>query len=90
MPLQHRLDLAHSGRAAAGVSSGLMNPFAYAIPVGLGVVFLTLCFGIYTLFRGGDFSRSWSNKAMRFRVIAQFVVILILVGAMLWSRSQHG
>lgn len=67
-----------------------MNPFAYAIPVGLGVVFLALCFGIYTLFRGGDFSRSWSNKAMRFRVIAQFVVILILVGAMLWSRSQHG
>lgn len=67
-----------------------MNPFAYAIPIGLGVVFLALAFGIYTLFRGGDFSRSWSNKAMRFRVIAQFVVILILVGAMLWSRSQNG
>ena len=67
-----------------------MNPFGYLIPIGLGVVFLTLCFGIYTLFRGGDFSRSWSNKAMRIRVVAQFVVILILVGAMLWSRSQHG
>lgn len=67
-----------------------MNLFNYLIPIGLGVVFLTLCFGIYTLFRGGDFSRSWSNKAMRFRVVAQFVVILILVGAMLWSRSQHG
>ena len=67
-----------------------MNLFNYLIPIGLGIVFLTLCFGIYTLFRGGDFSRSWSNKAMRFRVVAQFVVILILVGAMLWSRSQHG
>ena len=67
-----------------------MNVFAYLIPIGLGVVFLTLCFGIYTLFRGGDFSRSWSNKAMRFRVIAQFVVILILVAAMLWSRSHNG
>jgi hypothetical protein len=67
-----------------------MNIFAYLIPIGLGVVFLTLCFGIYTLFRGGDFSRSWSNKAMRVRVVAQFVVILLLVGAMLWSRSQHG
>ncbi len=67
-----------------------MNVFAYLIPIGLGVVFLTLCFGIYTLFRGGDFGRSWSNKAMRVRVIAQFVVILILVGAMLWSRSHHG
>jgi hypothetical protein len=27
---------------------------------------------------------------MRFRVNAQFVVILILVAAMLYSRSQHG
>jgi hypothetical protein len=67
-----------------------MDVFAYLIPIGLGAVFLALCFGIYTLFRGGDFSRSWSNKAMRFRVIAQFVVILILVAAMLYSRSQHG
>jgi hypothetical protein len=67
-----------------------MDVFAYLIPIGLGVVFLALCFGIYTLFRGGDFSRSWSNKAMRVRVIAQFVVILILVAAMLYSRSQHG
>ncbi len=67
-----------------------MNAFDYLIPIGLGVVFLTLCFGIYTLFRGGDFARSWSNKAMRFRVIAQFVVILIMVAAMLWSRSHNG
>ncbi|MGD9966624.1 MAG: twin transmembrane helix small protein [Hyphomonadaceae bacterium] len=65
-----------------------MDIFGYLIPVGLGVVFLTLCFGIYTLFRGGDFARSWSNKAMRFRVVAQFVVILILVAAMLWKQNN--
>ena len=67
-----------------------MNPFTYVIPIGFAVVFLILCFGIYTLFRGGDFSRSWSNKAMRARVVAQFVVILLLVGAMLWAKSHHG
>ena len=66
-----------------------MNPFNYLIPIALGAVFLALCFGIYTLFRGGDFGRSWSNKAMRMRVLLQFVAILVLVGAMLWSRS-HG
>jgi hypothetical protein len=66
-----------------------MDVFDFLIPAGLIVVFLTLCFGIYTLFRGGDFARSWSNKAMRFRVVAQFVVILILIAAMYWSRS-HG
>ncbi|MGD9979653.1 MAG: twin transmembrane helix small protein [Hyphomonadaceae bacterium] len=66
----------------------MMDVFDYLIPIGLGVVFLTLCFGIYTLFRGGDFARSWSNKAMRFRVVAQFVVILILVAAMLWKQNN--
>ena len=66
-----------------------MDVFDFLIPAGLIVVFLTLCFGIYTLFRGGDFARSWSNKAMRFRVVAQFVVVLILIAAMYWSRS-HG
>ncbi|MBL8548716.1 MAG: twin transmembrane helix small protein [Hyphomonadaceae bacterium] len=66
-----------------------MNPFNYLIPIALGVVFLTLCFGIYTLFRGGDFGRSWSNKAMRFRVVAQFIAILVLVAAM-WIKAQSG
>ena len=64
-----------------------MDIFNYLIPVALGVVFLILCFGIYTLFRGGDFGRSWSNKAMRLRVVAQFCAILILVAAM-WAK-QH-
>ncbi len=66
-----------------------MNPFDYLIPIALGAVFLTLIFGIYTLFRGGDFGRSWSNKAMRMRVLLQFVAVLVLVGAMLWKQS-HG
>lgn len=66
-----------------------MNVFDYLIPAALIAVFLALVFGIYTLFRGGDFGRSWSNKAMRFRVIAQFVAIMILVAAMWWKQS-HG
>ena len=67
-----------------------MNPFTYSIPVALGVVFLILCVGIYTLFRGGDFGRSWSNKAMRARVVAQFVAILILCAAAWWQSAHHG
>jgi hypothetical protein len=66
-----------------------MDLFAALIPIALVVVFITLCFGIYTLFKGGDFGRSWSNKAMRFRILAQFVAILILVAAMWWKQS-HG
>lgn len=66
-----------------------MDLFSYLIPAALIAVFLVLCFGIYTLFRGGDFGRSWSNKAMRMRVVAQFVAILILVAAMWWKQT-HG
>lgn len=66
-----------------------MDIFSFLIPVALIAVFLVLCFGIYTLFRGGDFGRSWSNKAMRMRVVAQFVVVLILVAA-LWVKQHYG
>jgi hypothetical protein len=72
-----------------GLLINAMNGFDLLIPIALGVVFLILCFGIYAMFRGGDFGRSWSNKAMRMRVVAQFVAILILVAA-LWYKQQYG
>ena len=89
MPHRYRVDLAHGGRAGGSVSSTVMNAFDFLIPVALLVVFGVLCFGIYAMFRGGDFGRSWSNKAMRLRVVAQFVAVLILVAA-LWFKQQYG
>lgn len=65
-----------------------MDLFTYLIPLALFAVFAALCFGIYALFRGGDFGRSWSNKAMRMRVVLQFVAILVLVAAMWWSQGR--
>lgn len=62
-----------------------MIVFSYLIPIAVGVVFLVLGFGIYSLFRGGDFGRSWSNKMMRLRVAAQFVAILVLCAAMYYK-----
>jgi hypothetical protein len=53
------------------------------------VVFLILCFGIFAMFKGGDFGRNWSNKAMRMRVVAQFIAILVLVGAMLVKQNMN-
>ena len=47
--------------------------------IGLVVVLSILVAGLYTLFKGGDVSRSWSNRLMRMRVLAQFIVILIIV-----------
>ena len=58
--------------------------FNFAIPLALLAVVTTLFFGLYALFRGGDFGRSYSNKLMRLRVLLQFVAILILVAAVWW------
>jgi hypothetical protein len=65
-----------------------MDIFSYLIPAALLTVTVVLALGIYSLFRGGDFGRSYSNKLMRLRVVTQAVAIAILVGA-LWWRSHH-
>jgi hypothetical protein len=65
-----------------------MDLFSYLIPAALVAVTLVLALGIFSLFRGGDFGRSYSNKLMRLRVVTQAVAIAILVGALLW-RSHH-
>ena len=54
------------------------------IYIALAAVAITLAFGIYSLYRGGDFSRSYSNKLMRLRVLMQFVAIVILVSVFWW------
>ena len=64
--------------------------FNILIPIALAAVFITLCFGLYALFRGGDYGRSNSNKLMRLRVILQFVAVLILVAAFAWRAKTGG
>ncbi len=63
--------------------------FDFAIPVALLAVLITLGFGIYALYRGGDFGRSYSNKLMRLRIVLQAVAIALLVAAFLW-KSHRG
>ncbi len=67
----------------------MSGSFNILIVIALAAVFIVLCFGIYAMFRGGDFGRSWSNKAMRLRVIVQFIAVLILVAAM-WVKQHYG
>lgn len=64
-----------------------MDIFSFLIPASLATVTIVLALGIYTLYRGGDFGRSYSNKLMRLRVVTQALAIAVLVGA-LWWRSQ--
>jgi nitrogen fixation-related uncharacterized protein len=65
-----------------------MDIFSYLIPVALVAVTVVLALGIYALYRGGDFGRSYSNRLMRLRVVTQAAAVAVLVGA-LWWRSRH-
>ena len=66
----------------------LMDVFSYLIPAALIAVAAVLALGIYALFRGGDFGRSYSNKLMRLRVVMQAIAIAVLMGAV-WWRTRH-
>ena len=43
------------------------------------VVAVIMVLGIGTLFKGGETSKKYSNKLMQFRVLFQFIAIVVLV-----------
>lgn len=65
-----------------------MDLFDYAIFAALAAVGTVLALGIYALFRGGDFGRSWSNKLMRLRVLTQAIAVAVLMLAVWWRGAQ--
>ena len=58
------------------------------VGVAVAIVACVLAAGLYTLWVGGDMARSWSNRLMRIRVLAQFVAILIIM-TVLYITSHH-
>lgn len=60
------------------------------ILLAIAAVAVTLGFGIYSLYRGGDFARSHSNKLMRLRVALQALAIVLLVIGMWWKSTHAG
>jgi len=67
-----------------------MDIFDYLLPIALVAVTLTLAVGIFALFKGGEFGRSYSNKLMRLRVLLQFCAVMIIVAAFWWRSHGHG
>jgi len=49
------------------------------------VVAAILGVGLYSLFRGGDFARSNSNKLMRLRIVAQLAAIIIILAVLYFT-----
>ena len=65
-----------------------MEIFDILILIAIAAVTITLGFGVYTLYRGGDFARTNSNKLMRLRIILQAVAVLLLMIGM-WLKRTH-
>jgi Hypoxia induced protein conserved region len=55
------------------------------VVVAIAAVALVLVFGLYSLFRGGDFARTYSNKLMRLRIVAQLVAIVVILAVLYFS-----
>jgi hypothetical protein len=67
----------------------MQNVFLVLIVLALIAVTVTLCLGFYSLFRGGQFARNWSNKLMRLRIALQFTAIVVLTAAWWWGQHKH-
>ena len=58
------------------ISGIIVKILSIVLLLAVGIV---LILGIGTLFKGGETSKKYSNKLMQWRVLLQFVAILVLV-----------
>lgn len=56
------------------------------VAIACGLVALVLGVGLYSLYRGGDFARSYSNKIMRLRIVAQLAAIVIIMAVLYFTQ----
>jgi hypothetical protein len=61
-----------------------VNIFDYLVPVAVGAVFIVLLAGLWNMMRGG--SSNLSQKLMRWRVVLQFLAVVIIMIAV-WYRA---
>jgi Flp pilus assembly pilin Flp len=52
----------------------------FLIVLAIAVVLVILIAGLSTLWVGGDFAKKWSNRLMRYRIIAQFIAVVLIMG----------
>jgi Hypoxia induced protein conserved region len=75
---------ATGGGRTGSFAKAMGTAFSYVITIALIAVLAVLLFGFWNMLRG---SPQTSQKLMRWRVILQFVAIIIIVLAVLLQRS---
>ena len=51
------------------------------------VVLAILALGIGSFAKGGEFSKKYSNRLMRYRIGAQFIAVLLILAAVFFGKS---
>jgi uncharacterized membrane protein affecting hemolysin expression len=65
------------------------DPLLIIALLACGVVLVVLLLGINSFRRGGEYAQKNSNKFMRWRLIAQFIAVLLIL-AFVYVRRQSG
>ena len=58
------------------ISGILVKILSIVLLIAVGLVMIL---GIGTLFKGGETSKKYSNKLMQYRVLLQFIAIIVLI-----------
>lgn len=74
-------------RGAGDYLAAMIHFIDLVLYILLAAVFVILAAGVFALFRGGDFGRSWSNRLMRLRVLFQFLAVMVIVLGF-WLKNQ--
>lgn len=62
------------------------DPLFYAMAIAMLIVVGILLTGIGGFARGGEFNRNYANRLMRWRIIAQFAAVVLIL-LFVWIRS---
>ncbi|SPF77728.1 twin transmembrane helix small protein [Pseudoprimorskyibacter insulae] len=63
------------------------DPLFFIVAAAMLFVVAILIFGVGSFAKGGEFNKKYANKAMRWRIGAQFIAIVLILGFM-WIRSK--
>ena len=64
------------------------DPLFYVVAGACLLVLVILMTGIGGFAKGGEFNQKYANKIMRWRLIAQLVAVILLVG-FVWLRAGN-
>lgn len=65
----------------------MQDPLFIIAAIACLAVVAVLLFGIGSFAKGGDFNKKYANKAMRWRIIAQFVAVVLIL-LFVWIRGK--